>query len=97
MGSTSSSGRSSGQLELDARARGSCQLLEGPSDLGRHDRQVGRLAMERQRAGLGQAERPQVLDQAGEHAGLLEDRSEMLRVRRVDAIDDRFDVALDDG
>ena len=58
---------------------------------------VGRLAVERERPGLGQGERPQVVDQPGQHARLVEDDREMRRVGRVDAVDDRLEVALDDG
>ena len=46
--------------------------------------------------GLRQGQRPQVVDQPGQHARLVEDDREMRGVRRVDAVDDRLEVALDD-
>ena len=48
--------------------------------------------------GLGQGERPQVVDQPAEDARLVEDRApRCVRVGRIDAVDDRLEVALDDG
>ena len=97
MGSTSSSGRSSASSSsmLAPAVPASCSKDRATSVA--HDRQVGGLPVERQRAGLGQAERPQVLDQAGEHAGLLEDRAEMLLRRPGRRHRRSLRVALDDA
>ena len=70
---------------------------EGRRDVGDEDAEVGRLAMERQGARLGQGERPEVLDQPIEDPRLLEDRRQVGLVGRMDAVEDRLDAALDDG
>ncbi len=53
--------------------------------------------MERQRARLAQGQGPEVVHEPSEDPGLFQDRPEMDLVGRVDAIEDRLDVALDDG
>ena len=52
--------------------------------------------MEGQGPGLGQGDRPEVLDEPAEDQCLVEDRREVLRVGRVDPVDDRLDVAAND-
>ena len=57
--------------ELDAGGRGG--RLERADDVGDEDVGVGRLAVERERARLGQGERAQVVDEPAEDARLVED------------------------
>ena len=71
--------------------------LEGPNDVDDQELGIGRLAVEGERARLGQGHRAQVVDQPGENARLVEDDGEVRRVGRIDAIDDRLEVPLDDG
>ena len=82
-------------VQLDAGAFGGG--LEGRSRLRGEDRQIRRLAMERQAAALGQGDRPQVVDEPGEDVRLVENGPKVRGVPLVDAIEDRLDVALDDG
>ena len=58
--------------------------------------EVDRSRAERQRPGLDQRERPQILDQPVEGVGLLEDGPHVFGVGRIDAIQDRLELALDD-
>ena len=53
--------------------------------------------MEWQRAGVGEAEGSEVVDQALEHPGLVDDRAEVRLVGRVHAIEERLEIALDHG
>ena len=62
----------------------------------RERREIGRLAMERECAGLGERERPQILDEPRKHLRLVEDREEMLFVGRVHPVDECLEVSLDD-
>ena len=63
------------------------------------DEQVerGRFAVEGERAGLGQGQRPEVVDQSFHEPGLIEDRGQVRLVGRVDAIHDRLEIAGDHG
>ena len=65
-------------------------------DLRTEHVQVGRLAVERERAGFAESEGPEVLDEPAQHPGLLEDRVEVGLVRGMDPVEDRLDVAGDD-
>ena len=60
-----------GQVHPGGRRR----RLERADDVGDEEVRVGRLAMERQRAGLGQGQRPQVVDEPAEDSRLVEDRA----------------------
>ena len=93
-GSTSRRGRSSSTSVAIGRLRG---LLEGRDGVLDEDLEVGRLAVQRERTGLRQGERAEVLDQPIEDPGLVEDRGEVLLVGRTNAVEDGFDAALDDG
>jgi hypothetical protein len=73
------------------------QLLERAADLRRKDREVRRLAVEREGARLGKAQRAQVLDKPRQHPRFLEDRAEVLGIGGIDPVHDRLGVALDDG
>ena len=53
--------------------------------------------MQRERPALGQGERPEIVDEAAEDVRLVEDRGQVRLVCRMDAIDDRLEVALHDG
>ena len=55
------------------------------------------LGVEGERAGLGERQRAQVVDQAAQDPGLLEDQREVVGVGRIDAVEDRLEVALDHG
>ena len=59
-----------GQLDPGRRRR----RLERADDLADQDVGVGRLAVEGERPGLRERQRPQVVDQPAEDAGLVEDR-----------------------
>ena len=52
--------------------------------------------MQCERAALGERERPQIVDQACEDLGLLEDRRDVRGVGRMHAVEERLDVALHD-
>ncbi len=88
------SGRRAGHHDRDSAAGG--HRLERAGGLLDQQAEVGRLAVEGQRAGLRQSDRAQVLDQPAQDERLVEDRPEVLGVGRVDAVDDRLDVAPDD-
>ena len=60
----------------------------------RERREVRRLAVERQRAGLGERQRPEVVEQPVHHRGLGEERREVVLVHRVDAVDHGLEAAL---
>ena len=53
--------------------------------------------MERESARLGERQRAQILDEARQHLRLIEDRDEVRFVGGVNAIDERFEVALHHG
>ncbi len=54
-----------------------------------------RAALQAQRGTLRQGEGAQVVDEARQQSGLIEDRSQVLRVRGIDAVEDPLEVALD--
>ena len=58
---------------LDGDARRLGRRPEGGCHLRGEDGDVGRLAVERQAAGFGQRERPQVVDEPRQHPRLVED------------------------
>ena len=66
-----------------------------PRRPSRIERSVG-LPMERQAAGLGQRDGPEIVDEPSQDLRLVEDRGEVLLVGRVDSVEDRLDVALND-
>ncbi len=71
------------------------RACERAHDLLDQDVGIGRFAVQRQRAGLGERHRAQVIDEPLHDAGLLEDRGEVRLVGRVDAIDHRLEVPGD--
>ena len=81
----------------DLHARGARRRLERADDIADQDVGVGRLGMEGERPGLREGEGPEVVDQPPEDPRLIEDDAEMGRVGRIDTVDDRLEVALDDG
>ena len=58
---------------------------------------VGGLGVQRQRAALGERERPQVLHEPLHDPRLLDDRRQMRLVGGMDPVDDRFETAADHG
>ena len=66
-------------------------------DLLDEARQVGRLTVQTKHAHLGQRQGPEVIDQPGHHARLLEDRYQMRLVGRVEAVQDSLERALHDS
>ena len=68
----------------------------GGDDLPRDRGDVGGLAVERERAGVGEGQRPEVVEEAGHHRRLGEQRRDVVLVDRVDAVDHGLEAALDD-
>ena len=95
-GSMSMIGRSPSMAAVSVHAGRGGGRLERAHHVRDQQLGVGRLAVKRERPGLGQRERAQVVDQPGQDARLVEHDREMRRVRRIDAVDDRLEVALDD-
>src|ERR1700730_993605 len=73
------------------RLRLRCERADG---LAYERADVNGLAMESERARLGERERPQILEEPREHPRLIQDRGEMRLIRRVNAIDQRLEIAL---
>ena len=59
--------------------------------------EVDRLAVERQRPGLCERQRPEVVEQPVHHGGLGEERRQVVLVHRVDAVEHGLDAPGDDG
>ena len=81
----------------DGHSGRACGARERPDDLHDEQVQVGRLPMERERAGLRQGHGAEVVDEPLHDPGLLEDRGQVRLVGRVDAVDHRLEVAGDDA
>ena len=79
--------------ELDAGGRRPRPM--GRGDVLEQDRRVRRLAVEWQRAGLGEAQGSEIVDEPLQHPRLLEDRADVGRVGRVDPVEQGLEVALD--
>ena len=86
--------RRNGRLDPYAGARRA--VSERERGVKRERADVDRLPMERERAGFRERERAKVLDEPGENLGLLEDRAQVRLVGWMDAVDERFELALHD-
>ena len=89
--------RSTRHLRLERHAGRQSPRCERIDRLAYERADVDRLAMERESARLGERQRAQILDEARQHLRLIEDRDEVRFVRGVNAIDERFEVALHHG
>jgi len=71
--------------------------LERAHDLADQDVGIGRFGVEGERPGLGERQRPQIVDEPAEDARLVEDEPEVGPVGRIDVVEDRLEIALHDG
>ena len=65
--------------------------------VGHQRRGMGALVVQGQAAGVGQGQGVEVVDQAAQHLGLLQQRPQVTLVPGVDAVDLGLDAALQDG
>ena len=72
------------------------RLVHAGGDVADERDDVGGLALERQRAGIRQRQRPQILDQPRQHMRFLEQLRELPIVARIDAVEQTFEAALQD-
>ena len=83
------------EVELHAGLIGGRTMAR--DDLRQQGLEVGRLAVEAECAGLGEGERPQIVDQARQDLGLVEDGPQVRLVGGIDAVEHPFQRSLHDG